>query len=238
MNKKTSAFKAALPYTLPICAGFTFLGLSYGIFMNKLGFSFFYPMIMAAFIFAGSMEFVAANLLMLSFNPLNALVLTLIINARHIFYGISMLNIYKNSGRKKWFLIFGMCDESFSINFSVTPPENIDKHWFMFFVTLLNYSYWVIGSTLGGLLGNLINFNVKGIEFVMTALFVVIFLEQWKMKKGNVSALIGVIISIICLVVFGPKNFIIPSMFGILASLTFIQKKLNNENEVKEEMAL
>ena len=119
MNKKLNAFKAAFPYTVPIFAGFIFLGFAYGIYMNKMGFSFVYPMLMAMIIFAGSMEFVAANLLLQSFNPLNALILTLVINARHLFYGISMLKEYSNVGKKRIFLIFGMCDESFSINFSI-----------------------------------------------------------------------------------------------------------------------
>lgn len=225
MNTKSKALKAAFPYTIPIFAGFVFLGFAYGIYMNKMGFSFIYPMLMATFIFAGSMEFVAANLLLQSFNPINALILTLIINARHLFYGISMLKEYNSVGKKKIFLIFGMCDESFSINFSVKPPENIDKGWFMFFITLLNYGYWVLGSTFGGIFGSYINFNTKGIEFVMTALFVVILLEQWKAKEGHNSALTGLAISVFCLVIFGAKNFIIPSMILILLSLSLMRKR-------------
>ena len=135
---KIKAFKAALPHTVPIAIGFLFLGMSYGFYMRSNGFSFVYPMLMSMFIFAGSMEFVTVNLLMSAFNPVAAFLLTLMVNARHLFYGISMLDKYKNVGWKKPYLIFGLCDESFTINCSVTPPPNVDKGWFMFFVTLLN----------------------------------------------------------------------------------------------------
>lgn len=124
--------------------------------MNSLGFSAIYPIIMSFAIFAGSMEFVAANFLLGAFNPLNALFLTLMVNARHLFYGISMLDKYRGTGKKKFYLIYGMCDESFSINCTAHIPKNVDKGWFMFFVTLLNHSYWVIGAAIGGIFGSLV----------------------------------------------------------------------------------
>lgn len=164
---KKKAFKAALPHTIPIAVGFLFLGMSYGFYMKSKGFSFVYPMLMSMFIFAGSMEFVTVNLLLSAFNPFSAFLLTLMVNARHLFYGISMLDKYKDVGWKKPYLIFGMCDESFTINCTVTPPNDIDKGWFMFFVTLLNQIYWVTGATLGALLGYVIQFDTTGIEFVM-----------------------------------------------------------------------
>ena len=150
---KKKAFRAALPYSLPICIGFLFIAMSYGFLMRSRGFSVFYPMAMSAFIFAGSMEFVAVELLLSAYAPLHAFLLTLMVNARHLFYGISMLEKYKGMGWKKPYLIFGMCDETFSINCTVTPPEGVDRGWFMFFVTLLNQTYWVAGATLGALLG-------------------------------------------------------------------------------------
>lgn len=227
MNKeKTKALREAFPYTLPIFAGFLFLGISYGIYMNVAGFSPIYPLIMSLTIFAGSMEFVAVNLLLGAFNPLTSLVLTLMINARHIFYGLSMLDKYRDTGKKRWYLIFGMCDESFSINCTAAVPEGVDKGWFYFFVTLLNQSYWVTGAALGGLFGSLVNFNTEGLDFVMTALFIVIFLEQWLKDKVHHSALIGVALSFICLLLFGGDNFIIPAMISILALLTLLRKPL------------
>ena len=196
---KRKAFQSALPYTLPIAVGFLFLGMSYGYFMRSKGFSFLYPMLMSFFIFAGSMEFVTVNLLLSAFNPLYAFCLTLMVNARHLFYGISMLDKYKNVGWKKFYLIYGMCDESFSINCTVTLPPDVDRGWFMFFVTLLNQAYWVLGATLGAILGYLIQFNTRGIEFVMTALFVVMFINQWEEEVDHRSALIGLLCSFLCL---------------------------------------
>ena len=227
---KKKAFKAALPYTLPICAGFLFLGMSYGFLMRSKGFSFFYPLLMSLFIFAGSMEFVTVNLLLSAFQPLHAFFLALMVNARHLFYGISMLEKYKNTGWKKPYLIFGMCDESFTVNCTVTPPEDVDKGWFMLFVTLLNQIYWVSGATLGALLGYVIHFDTTGIEFVMTALFVVMFMNQWEEAKDHHPALIGIGCSLLCLLVFGDGNFILPAMALIILSFTISRKKNYKED--------
>ena len=219
------AFKAALPHTLPIAVGFLFLGVSYGFLMRSLGFSFVYPMLMSLFIFAGSMEFVAAHLLLLPFNPWRALGLALMVNARHLFYGISMLDKYKGLGWKKPYLIFGMCDESFTINCTVKPPADVDSGWFMFFVTLLNQAYWVSGATLGSLLGYVIRFDTRGIEFVMTALFVVMFLNQWEESKDHRPALTGVGCTFACLLIFGSERLILPAMALIILCFTIGRKK-------------
>lgn len=220
------AFQAAFPYTIPILTGFLFLGITYGIYMRVSGFSFWYPMVMSLTIFAGSVEFVAANLLLGAFNPLQALALTLMINARHLFYGISMLDKYKNTGWKKFYLIFGMCDESFSINYTANIPADVDRGWFMFFVTLLNHCYWVVGATLGGLFGTMIPFNTEGLEFVLPAMFVVIFMDQWLKETNHTSGILGLALSLLCLLAFGPSDFIIPSMLAILAILTLLRKPL------------
>lgn len=232
MSMKKKAFQAAIPHTLPIAAGFCFLGLAYGIYMNSMGFSFLWPMLMSMTIFAGSMEFVTVNLLCSAFQPWYALLLALMVNARHLFYGVSMLSKYHGTGWKKFFLIYGMCDESFSINVSVEPPKDVDKGWFMLFVTLLNYVYWVVGATLGGIFGSFLTFDTTGIEFVMTALFVVIFLDQWKQQSNHKPACIGVLASVICLILFGGDNFIIPAMALILALLT-LQRKTKTKEKVK-----
>lgn len=224
---KKSAFIAAFPHTLPILTGFLFLGITYGIYMKASGFSFLYPLLISLTVFAGSMQFVAVNILLGSFNPLQALFLTLVINARHIFYGIAMLDKYKNTGLKKAYLIFGLCDESFSINCSVDIPKGIDKGWFMFFVTLLNQIYWVTGATLGGLFGSLISFNTKGLDFVMTAMFVVIFLEQWLKEKNHTSSILGIVLSVAGLILFGAESFIIPAMILILIALTAFKPYLS-----------
>ena len=218
------AFCAAFPKTLPILAGFSFLGFSYGVYMNVSGCSFIYPMLMSLTIFGGSLEFVAVTMLLGSFAPLQTFLMTLMIQARHLFYGIAMLDKFRGTGFKKLYLIFGMCDESFSINCSAEIPPGIDRGWFMFFVTLFNQFYWVAGATLGGLAGQLITFNTEGLEFVMTAMFVVIFIEQWLKEKRHYTALIGVLASAVCLVVFGADSFMIPTMVCILCFITLFRK--------------
>ncbi|AYH41135.1 branched-chain amino acid transporter AzlC [Christensenella minuta] len=194
--------------------------------LGNSGFSFWYPMLMSLTIFAGSVEFVAVNLLLGAFNPLQALAMTLMINARHLFYGISMLDRYKGTGWKKPYLIFGMCDESFSINYTAEIPAGVDQGWFMFFVTFLNHMYWFTGSTLGGIFGSLIHFNTEGLEFVMTAMFAVIFLEQWLKDKNHTSAVLGLGLSLLFLAAFGAENFIVPAMLAILGVLTLLRKPL------------
>lgn len=227
---KIKALKTAFPYTLPICIGFLFIGVSYGFLMHSKGFSLIYPVVMSCFIFAGSMEFVTINLLLSSFNPVYAFILTLMVNARHLFYGISMLDKYKNVGRKKFYLIYGMCDESFSINCTTEPPEGVDRGWFMFFVTLLNQIYWVGGAALGSLLGYAIHFNTEGIDFVMTALFVVMLVNQWEETDNHTPALIGIGCSLICLLIFGSSNFMLPAMALILLCFT-ITKNIHREEK-------
>lgn len=227
MYKK--AFKAAFPHTIPIFAGFWFLGMAYGIYMNVSGFSFLYPMFMSLIIFGGSLEFVAVTMLLSAFAPVQTLIMTLMIQARHLFYGISMLDKFKNIGWKKFYLIFGMCDETFSINYTADIPEDVDKGLFYFFVTILNHFYWFSGSTLGGLLGNLIHFDTKGLDFVMTSMFVVIFMEQWMKEKHHASAYIGLGASLVCLILFGADSFMIPTMAVILVFLTVLRKPISKK---------
>ena len=225
-KKIKAAFFAAFPNTIPILAGFLFLGIAYGIYMNQSGFKFYYPMFMSFIIFAGSVEFATVSWLLGSFDPVNIFFLTLMINARHLFYGLSMIEKYNIPGWKKLYLIYGMCDESFSINATVDVPKDIDKGLFMFFVTMLNQIYWVAGATIGGIFGSFIPFDTNGIEFVMTALFVVIFLENWLKEKDHSASVIGLFISFICLTVFKGTNFIIPSMIIILSVLTLLRWRL------------
>lgn len=225
-KKIKAAFFSAFPNTIPILAGFLFLGIAYGIYMNQSGFKFYYPMFMSFIIFAGSVEFATVSWLLGSFDPVNIFFLTLMINARHLFYGLSMLEKYNIPGWKKLYLIYGMCDESFSINATLDVPKDIDKGLFMFFVTMLNQIYWVAGATIGGIFGSFIPFDTKGIEFVMTALFLVIFLENWLKEKDHSASVIGLFISFICLIIFKGTNFIIPSMIIILSVLTLLRGRL------------
>jgi 4-azaleucine resistance transporter AzlC len=202
--------------------------------MNVSGFSFVYPMVMSLVIFGGSLEFVAVSMLLSPFAPVQVFVMTLLIQARHLFYGISMLDKFKDMGWKKFYLIFGMCDETFSINYTADIPEDVDRGWFMFFVTLLNQLYWVSAATTGGLVGSLLRFDTEGLSFVMTAMFVVIFMEQWLKEKHHISAYIGLGASALCLIIFGADSFMIPTMLLIIALLAALRKPLE-KMEVNEQ---
>ena len=223
------AFRYAFPHTIPIFAGFWFLGITYGVYMHVSGFSFVYPMLMSMTIFTGSMEFVTANMLLGGFHPLQAFVMAILIGARHLFYGISMLDKFRGMGWKKFFLIYGMCDETFSINYSAEIPQDVDRGWFMLFVTVLNYLYWVTGATIGGLFGSLIHFNTQGLDFAMTAMFVVICMEQWIKDKKHTSQFVGLGASVLCLIVFGADSFMVPTMLVILFFLTILRRKREEE---------
>ncbi len=223
---KRKALRAAVPYTLPVLTGYLVLGISYGVLMTASGFPVWMPSLTSLTIFAGSMEFVLVNLLLSEFDLLQAFLMTLLINARHLFYGISMLDRYRGMGLKKLYLIYGLTDETFSINCSVDPPEGVDRGRFSFFVTLLDHSYWFLGATLGGLFGSILRFNTEGLDFAMTALFVVIFLEQWKKDTNHLSAMIGLVLPIVCLVIFGAQSFMIPAMAAILLGLSLARKPM------------
>lgn len=225
-SKKLKALKCAFPKTVPIFAGFWFLGISYGIMMRTQGFIFLYPTLMAITIFGGSLEFVAASMLLGAFAPLQTLLVSFMIQARHLFYGIAMLEKYKGTGWKKPYLIYAMCDESFSINCSAEIPPDVDKGWFMFFVSLLNQSYWVSGAMIGGLLGSLVKFDTEGLSFVMTAMFVVIFLDSFLKEKQHISSAIGIGASVLCLVIFGSESFMIPTMVCITVLLTLSRRQI------------
>lgn len=220
------AFKAAWPKTIPIMAGFLFLGFSYGVYMNVSGFSFVYPMVMSAVIYGGSLEFLTVSMLLSPFAPLQVFTVSLMIQARHLFYGISMLEKFKGTGLKKFYLIYGMCDETFSVNYVADIPADVDRGWFMFFVTLFNQIYWVAGATLGGLFGSLITFNTKGLDFVMTALFAVIFLDRLMTEKKHYTAAIGVLSALVCRIIFGADSFMLPTMGLMLLLLTAFKKPL------------
>ena len=223
---KRKALRAAFPHTIPVFTGYLVLGISYGALFTASGFPFWMPMLTSLAIFAGSMEFVLINLLLGGFDLLQAFLMTLMINARHLFYGISMLEKYKGMGLKKLYLIFGLTDESFSVNCVTEPPEGVDRGWFAFFVTLLDHCYWFLGATLGGLFGTILHFNTEGLDFVMTAMFVVIFMEQWKKVDNHLSAILGVVLPIVCLMIFGSQSFMIPAMLAILLGLTAVRKPL------------
>lgn len=231
---KIRALKAAFPQTIPIFTGFWFLGMAYGIYMNASGFSFIYPLCMSLLIYGGSLEFVAVEMLLSPFAPLQTFIMALLIQARHLFYGLSMLDKFKGLGWKKYYLIFGMCDETFSINCSAQIPDDIDRSWFYFWITLLNQFYWSAAATTGGIIGSLLKINTSGISFVMTAMFVVIFLEQWLKEKEHTSSLAGLAISVLCLIIFGPDSFMVPTMVLVVGLLALLRKPLTQKEVLQK----
>lgn len=211
------ALRAAFPLTLPVMAGYLFLGIAYGVLMQHIGLGAGWTLLMSALIYAGSMQYLAVSLLAASFDPLSALLLTLAVNARHLFYGLSMLRTFAGLGRFRPYLIFALSDETFSILCAHTPPEGIDRGWFSFFVALLNQLYWILGSLCGAWAGHLLPFNTTGLDFALTAMFFVSFLNQCDRRDQRPSAAVGVGCSLLCLLLFGADRFIIPAMLLILA---------------------
>ena len=230
-NKVIKALRSAFPYTIPVFTGFIFLGISYGVLMTVSGFPAWCPILISLVVYGGSLQFAAVAMLLSAFAPLEVFAVALMVQARHLFYGITMIERYKNMGWKKFFLIFGMSDETFSINCSTDAPQGVDKSWFMLWVTLLDWGYWVGGTALGALLGNFITFNTEGLDFAMTAMFVVIFIEQWLKDKKHWPAIIGAVASVVCLTLFGADSFLIPTMLCILVLLGVFRKPIEKAGD-------
>ena len=201
--------------------------------MNVSGFSFWYSFAMAILIFGGSLEFITVTMLLSPFAPLQALLITLMVQARHLFYGISMLEKFKGLGWKKFYLIYAMCDETFSVNYTAEIPDGVDKGWFYFWISLLNQFYWVFGATMGGIFGSLITFNTKGLDFVLTAMFTVIFVDRLLKEKKHYSALIGFASTLACLLIFGKNAFMVPAMVCILLLLSTFKKPIEKFGELE-----
>lgn len=217
---------AAFPHTIPVLTGFLVLGMAYGLLMESKGYGVVWSAAMSLIAFCGSMQFAAVPLLTAAFDPLQAFLLSLMINARHLFYGLSMLKKYKGLGKVRAFLIYTLCDETFSIVSSVEPPEGVERKLFYFFISLFDYLYWAGGTILGALVGGMITFNTTGLDFVLTALFVVLFIEQMKKRENLSAGAVGIAGSLIGLALFGADNMVIPSMIIILILLLAGRKKL------------
>ncbi len=236
-QKAVHALKTAFPKTIPVFAAYWFLALAYGIYMGSEGFSWLYPTLMAVFIYGGSLEFVTVTLLLSPFAPVQAFILAFIIQARHIFYSIAMLDKYRDCGIKKYYMIYSLSDETFAVNYSSYIPEHCDRGWFYFWVSLLDQFYWVGGAAMGGLIGSVITLNTTGLDFVMTAMFVCIFIDQLLKESKHYSAVIGIAASLVCLYFFGADNFLIPTMISIIVILTLLRKPIEagiNEDLKKE----
>lgn len=224
-DKRVAALRYAFPKTVPVLVGYLFLGAAYGILMKVNGFGVGWVLVMSVLVFAGSLQYVGITLLAAMAHPLYAFLMGLMINARHLFYGISMLGKYKEVKQFKPYLIFALTDETFSVLCNEEVPEDLNKEWVYLWISLLDQCYWVLGSVLGSLLGGLIGFDTKGLDFALTALFVVIFVDQWNAQKDHRPAVVGVTISAICVMIWGAGAFIIPAMLLILVVLTWDYKR-------------
>lgn len=223
---RTSLVKTAFVKSLPVMAGYIVLGIGFGILLGEAGFGPLWALLFSLFVFAGSMQFVGVSLISGGASVLVTALTTLMVNARHIFYSVSMYGIFKDAGRKKPALIFTLTDETYSLLCDGKTPEGEDPHTWRLLVSLFNYGYWVLGSFLGGLLGQIIPFDTTGIDFSMTALFVTVFVEQWTSTKEHRPALLGVGATVLCLVLFGQEIFLIPSMAVITLMLAALRPKL------------
>ena len=222
MGKQT--LRRAFFDTLPVMTGYVFLGTGFGILMSQNGYGFGWSVAMSLFIYAGSMQYLTVSLLTGGASALTAALTTLMVNARHLFYGISMIEGYRDMGKKKPYLIFALTDETYSLVSRVPPPEGVDRGKYCLLVSFLDQCYWVGGTALGALLGSALTINFEGIDFALTALFVTIFVEQWLSTKNHWPAIIGVMSTLICLLIFGQDIFLIPSMVLIALLLTLGQK--------------
>ncbi len=221
---RKQAVRAAFLDTVPVMAGYVFLGFGFGILLNENGYGALWSLAMSLFIYAGSMQYVAISLISGGAGLLTVALTTLMVNARHLFYGISMVDAYSGAGSKKPYLIFALTDETYSLVSQNRVPEGISRHGYCFLVSLFDQFYWVAGSVLGSLAGSLIPINYEGVDFALTALFVTIFVEQWLSTRRHAPAIIGVLSTVLCLLLFGPDIFLIPSMALIALLLTILRK--------------
>ena len=227
--------KHAFKQSVPIMAGYIVLGMGFGVLLESKGYGVLWAIAMSVFIYAGSMQYVAINLITGGASLIATALMTLMVNARHLFYGISMLDKYKNTGKYKPYLIFALTDATYSLVCSGKIPEGVDRNKYYFLVSLFDQVYWVIGSVIGSVVGSVLNFNTVGIDFSMTALFLVVFVEQWKSTKDHASAITGVAASVVCLLIFGAGNFVIPAMISITVILILMKKFRKGSEKAAEK---
>lgn len=224
--------KAAFVKSLPVMAGYIILGIGFGILAHNAGYGILWILAMSLLIYAGSMQYVGIGLLAGGASVLTVILTTIMVNARHLFYSISMLRHYKNAGRYKPYLIFSLTDETYSLLCDGGVPEGTDPNRFRFLVSLFNHSYWVLGSITGSLLSGILPFSTAGIEFSMTALFIASFTEQWITAKDHIPAITGLLGTLLCLIAFGPERFLIPAMLLITLFLTLFRNRISAGKKV------
>ena len=225
------AAAAAFPHTIPVLVCYLFMGIAAGLMLSSKGYHFGWSTLMAASVLSGTMQFMGVELLAGNASLLYTAVITFLVNFRYLFYGISMLDKFKKSGPLRPYMIFGLTDETYSLLYATQPPEGVSPRWYMFCIAFFDQLYWVAGCTIGATAGAFAFFDATGIDFVMTALFVTILLDQWKYKRGRIPSLIGLGATAVCLMLFSRENFILIAIIIILTALTLLRSKLDLQNE-------
>lgn len=236
-NNNKSTLKYAFIASLPVMAGYLVLGMGFGVLLQDKGYAWWWAALMSVTIYAGSMQYVAVDLLSGGATLIAAALMTVLVNIRHLFYGLTMLEKYNDTGWRKPYLIFALTDETFSLVCAPELPEGIDRKNYYFYLSLMNQCYWIAGSIIGAAAGAALTFNSAGIDFAMTALFVVIFVEQWEKTKQHLPAVTGIAVTVVCRLLFGASGFLIPSMIGIMAMMFLAQGKLHPAGEKSAEDA-
>lgn len=229
MSGYKKAFEKAFPYTIPVLTGYLFIGIAFGVMYAEKGYSFLWAILMSVLVYAGSGQYLAVNFFVPGISFLQVVFMTLMVNVRHIFYGISLLDKFNRMGKKRWYMIFGLTDETYSLLCTVKIPKDVDEEKFLFAISIMDQFYWVLGSAIGGIAGTLLPFNSEGIDFAMTALFVVIFVEQWMEKGNRIPEMIGVLAAVFCLQIFGASQFVLPAMILIIMILLFSRGRLERQ---------
>lgn len=227
MSGYKEAFKKAFPYTIPVLTGYLFIGIAFGVMYAEKGYSWFWAVLMSLLVYAGSGQYLGVNFFVPGISFVQVIFLTLMVNVRHIFYGISLLEKFNNMGRKRWYMIFGLTDETYSLLCTTNVPAHVEEEKFLFAIAIMNQCYWVIGSAIGAVAGEYIPFNSAGIDFAMTALFVVLFVEQWMNRSSRIPEIVGVAAALICLQIFGASQFILPSMMAMVVVLFIGRKRID-----------
>lgn len=226
-GKVVQEVRFAFTQTIPVMLGYLFLGIAFGLMMQDAGYSFWWAFFSSVCIYAGSMQFVLVTLLTSGASLLYAAIMTLFINGRHLFYGLSFIEKFRGMGKRYPYMVFSLTDETYSVLCSLKVPESLDEKRVSLLISLLDHLYWVIGSVLGGMVGQFIKFDTTGIDFSMTALFVVIVLNQWLDSKEHRPALIGAVLGILCLLLFGPDKFLLPALTFTALVLLGVKRRWN-----------
>lgn len=208
--------KAAFPFTLPVLFGWIFVGLTYGVLMSNIGYNAWWTMLFSAVCFCGSMQIAAIPMMSAGFDPAQMLLMSYLVNFRHTFYGIPLLEKYKDTKAFKPFLVYTLSDEQFSLSVTAKKPEEMENKYFYFGINILCFIYWIGLSGLGGVIGNLITFDTTGLDFALNAMFIALFMQHWKEKENRPACLIGIGVTVLSRVIFGASVFLIPALLAML----------------------